>query len=126
MCMIELTAKTATAASRMGSQSEEIEIIGPPFRCRCSLESLVVTDGGSQPLVALLVQFSLNAPFPGSPGWAGGSAGLRHDQGARDQLLQPAPRLAPVAPLEPVISRRGQNPARGNQALAGDDTHEPH
>src|SRR5712672_976337 len=120
MCMIELTAKTATAASRMGSQSEAIEIISPPLRCRCSLKSLVVTDGGSQPLVALLVQFSLNAPLPGSPGRAGGAAGLRHDQGARDQVLEPAQGLAPVALLGAVIARRDQDLARVDQAMAGE------
>src|SRR5260221_13746924 len=99
MCMTELTAKTATAASRIGSQSELIEIIGPPFRCRCFPDSVVVTDGGPQPLVALLVQFSLNAPFPGRPGRAGGAARLRHDQAASHQVLQPAQCLAAIALL---------------------------
>src|SRR5260221_1011386 len=119
MCMTELTAKTATAASRIGSQSELIEIIGPPFRCRCFPDSVVVTDGGPQPLVALLVQFILNAPFPGSPGRAGGAARLRHDQGARDQVLQPAQCLAAIALLGAVVAGHDQDLTRIDQAVAG-------
>src|SRR5260221_13457514 len=99
MCMTELTAKTATAASRIGSQRELIEIIGPPFRCRCFPDSVVVTDGGPQPLVAVLEQFSLNARFPVSPGRGRGAARLRRDQGPRDQDPQPTQCLTAIALL---------------------------
>jgi len=66
-----------------------------------------------------LVQFSLNAPFPGSPGRAGGAAGLRHDQGARDQVLKPAQGLTAIAFLGAMIARHDQNLARVDQAVAG-------
>src|ERR1700688_3633094 len=114
--MMELTAKTVTAASRMGSQSEEIEIINPPCCCRCSSVSIVVTDCRAQALVALLVQFSRNAAFLGSPGRAGGAARLRHRQGAQDQFLEPLHRLAPVALLGAVVAGHDQDLARVDQA----------
>src|ERR1700722_4874255 len=79
----------------------------------------IVGDAATQALDLLALSFVLPAPLARAQGGARRMAFFRNPTGARDQLLEPRQRLAPVALLGAVIAGDDQQRAIGVQAAAG-------